>query len=119
MITNAIEILKRRMARDEKLLAAYEKEKNKPIKKEKTHCLLCEKTLGPRQTLFCSIKCRNTSNGFRHVGCKKQVHMYCKQCGCHYMVPFYRKGISKFCSKKCLGASKRKIIHSDLQEAMC
>lgn len=112
-ITDAIDTLKKRIEKDTALLNSLIKEKNKPIKV----CVLCQKELGRRQKMFCSVKCRNTSNGLNHVGCKKQVHMFCRMCGKNYTINLARKDSSKYCSKEC-HRQAQKAIFAPLQEAV-
>jgi hypothetical protein len=65
--------------------------------------------LTKRNKMFCSVRCRNIVNGKNHVGCKKQVHMFCRLCGVNYTVKKSLKLTSKYCSRVCSDKSKRAI----------
>lgn len=74
------------------------------------NCKECNKELGKRQTKFCSIRCRNTSNGRTKPPAKKQFHKFCELCGFHYTVKKSLKDKNRFCSRRCVGLNMANIM---------
>lgn len=74
-------------------------------------CKECKKPVeNKRNRMFCSVRCRNIVNGKNHVGCKKQVHMFCQTCEKNYTVKQSLKKTSKYCSKICQNIGKKRNI---------
>ena len=58
-----------------------------------------------RQQQFCSISCRNRSNGRRVGGWNKaRIEIVCENCGIVFTVPPHRVKTARACSKPCVAA---------------
>ena len=78
-------------------------------KKEIKACEYCKKEyLGTKHSKYCSQKCTKDSR-------KKQVTLVCENCNNDFIVQYYRKDISKFCSRKC----KHQFMSSELVNLNC
>ena len=68
------------------------------------NCKNCDRPLGYRQRMFCSIGCRNSANGKKTGGWNKnQQTVLCQNCEGPFQVPLHRLKTAIACSRKCLG----------------